>query len=80
MKTKKLSKKLSLNRITISNLGNRDLDKARGGSVYTDCIGPCPTEGPTTCGNTICGCYTMEPMNTCWYSCGPPASCNGGPC
>ena len=33
MKTKKLSKKIELNKMTISNLDNKELFKIRGGTI-----------------------------------------------
>ena len=39
MKTKKLSKKLKLNKETISNLNSSELGKAKGGATYK-----CPTD------------------------------------
>ena len=54
MKTKKLSKKLFLNRKTIVNL-SKDLNKVKGGETGT-CAGTCtcPTYDPGTCINTVC--------------------------
>ena len=52
MKTKKLSKKLTLNKNTIANLINTDMQKVHGGAGVT--IGPtdCCTIHPE-CPNTI---------------------------
>ena len=50
MKTKKLSKKLGLNKNTIANLNTNDMSMIRGGAENTDtcnCPGTecCPTAG-----------------------------------
>jgi hypothetical protein len=71
MKSKKFGKKLVLGKKTIANIEAQALDKARG-------RGDTNEPGPWTClPNTCAGtCYE----NTCEYSCGPPLTCNGGPC
>jgi len=68
MKTKKLSKKLTLSRKTIANLNNRDLGNVRGGDAETNiCL---PTNN-TVCG-TVCTCYNTC-NNTCPNTC--PRTC-----
>ena len=46
MKTKKLSKKLMLNKVTVSRLNGQDMNTVKGGS-YTVCT--CPTGCKDTC-------------------------------
>ena len=46
MKTKKLTKKLTLNKTTVSNLTMKDLDHVRGGGSRP---GPCPSVDYRTC-------------------------------
>lgn len=70
MKPKKFDTKLALRKKTIANLEAVELGKARGGIETEPYPGTCL---PRTCGGT---CY----QNTCEYSCGPPITCNGGPC
>ncbi len=53
MKTKKLNKKLSLNKKTVSNLNHNELKLARGGVLTTDWRDTCAQ----TCENT-CDCET----------------------
>lgn len=72
MKTKKLSKKLSINKKTIANLHNVDLVRIIGGHVsheYTCDTSPCDYSCWGTCGPT-CG-------PTCATNCGTcqPQSC-----
>lgn len=70
MKSKKLSRKLALNKATVSRLSNPEMNAAEGGmSVvctrrYTDC--------PTGCDLTIC-------HDTCGGTC-PAVLCTNLPC
>lgn len=57
MKTKNLSKKLSLNKATIQNLNNESMDYIRAGYVK-DSIQICTIAG------TDCYCYTRPPVCT----------------
>ena len=50
MKTKKFSKKLELNKNTIANLGNNEMDIIKGGEGDSHRI--------TVCEKTICICPT----------------------
>lgn len=51
MRAKKFDRKLSLNKETISNLTNDQLNSARGGTDYTKLIMQCNTR------TLLCSCY-----------------------
>ena len=51
MKTKKFDRKMSLNKETISNLTQEQLNSARGGTDYTKLIIQCNTR------TLLCSCY-----------------------
>ena len=51
MKTKKFDKKMSLNKETISNLTQEQLNSARGGTDYTKLIIQCNTR------TLLCSCF-----------------------
>lgn len=60
MKTKKLDKKLSLKKSTVSHLDDHDLNRAKGGVIPTGvtCPGYCNTY--LTCAGTMCTfCVTL---------------------
>jgi natural product precursor len=71
MKSKKLNKKLSLNKKTVANLSNNELNHVRGGDFTYDTVcRACNTEGiacrPTTRCNwaetviSYCDCISVE--------------------
>jgi len=59
MKTKKLSKKLELNKKTIADLSNSQMGKIKVGGEPTT---------KTLCG-TVCGCVTNDASCTCQTFC-----------
>lgn len=65
MKTKKLDKKLSLKKSTVSHLDNKDLNHVKGGVVPTGitCPGHCNTF--ITCGPTKCTLCVTFPEPYC---------------
>lgn len=86
MKTKKFNKKLSLNKKTIANLVNKELNDVRGGiSEGTDC-GFCNTEGIACRPTTQCTGGCVETDFTCpascdtWDTCTCYGVCTGVPC
>lgn len=71
MKTKKLSRKLELNKKTIANLSNEDLNSVKGGRTTATCPNQCQTNEPRC---TAAGCITeVEPscytVNETKYPC-----------
>ena len=68
MKTKKLSKKLVLNKKTISNLNGDQLNQVKGGEPWTEgyCTEICNTA------DTLCECVT-------WPECTGPRLCTVDP-
>ncbi|MCU0290004.1 MAG: class I lanthipeptide [Acidobacteria bacterium] len=55
MKTKKIDKKLILNKNTISNLGNEEMNRLKGGeTLRTECFTACAT-----------GCYACSEITFC---------------
>lgn len=61
MKPKKLDKRLSLNKRTISNLENKKLNEVLGGAPSIDTL--CKTWGGNSCEGTIC--YSIDPPAMC---------------
>jgi len=61
MKTKKVGKKLILNKKTISNLESKQMNDVLGGAPSLDTM--CETWGTDSCPNTQC--YTYEPAAIC---------------
>jgi hypothetical protein len=55
MKTKRLSRKLELNKKTIANLSNEALNAVKGGRTTATCPGVCITNEPRC---TAAGCIT----------------------
>lgn len=76
MKAKKLSKKLGLNKITVANMNNHEMNSARGG-VYTgvtcmtiqDCTDPwwCVETNDFTCNPDLCD--SIPPTFAGYYTC-----------
>jgi len=71
MKNKKLQKKLVLNKKTVSNLGDREMDKVKGGKteLVCECTIPCPalrTDEFYTC---VCTYYCSNADATCPSRC-----------
>lgn len=75
MKTKKIDKKLALNKKTVANLGTETMRDVRGGFLTyemticrSNCVSNCPI-----CQSRIPGCYgdTDYECNsyTCWTDC-----------
>jgi len=68
MKTKKFSKRLSLNKKTVAHLATKEMGNAKGGaSVYSDCTCNPPTESCQTwciAPLSLCVCLT-ETYNCC---------------
>jgi hypothetical protein len=74
---KKLSKKLSLKKITVATLANESMANLKGGSImmsncYPECESwECPTRQMPSCKDTLCGtscydpCGTIPPDGTC---------------
>ena len=63
MKTKKFNKKLSLNKTTVANLSNYELNHVRGGVFTFETVCPtCDTEGIACRPTTRCtgGCTTDD--------------------
>ena len=58
MKSKDLSKKLSLNKVTISSLSRKDLEEARGGILETYDSCPC-TVRQCGSGSSLGSCITQ---------------------
>ncbi len=58
MKTKKLNKKLTIKKETISNLDKAELDRVKGGAgvtfEYSECGTGHATLNPCLCGTLIC--------------------------
>lgn len=66
MKTKKFSKKLNLNKKTVANLGDKEMNGVQAGGQVAASGSACPS-----CFQTFCGCT----LGTC------PSVCSlGGPC
>jgi natural product precursor len=72
MSPKQFSRKLILNKKTIANLNNGEMNNVKGGTVPTSGITKCtvylpcnyPTYYPDSCGTF---CYTdTRPPNPCW--------------
>ncbi len=88
MKTKKFNSKLSLNKKTIANLNNHELNYVRGGDTAPSAckcdseIAICQPTGActATCGETDEWCtnqYTCAPRATCeGFTCKFPNTCN----
>jgi hypothetical protein len=72
MKTKKISRKLVLNRSTVSNLNGLSMGRVQGGA--TQLGGPCI--GPTGFNCTDVDCFTPDCTNTC----GCTETCNTCEC
>ena len=72
MKTKKLSKKLVLNKKTVASLNNAEIKDIKGGEtgLYT-CQATCNTACPTC--NTECSCVTCFPCS--YIVCTEPMIC-----
>ncbi len=79
MKTKKLNKKLSLKKMTVSNLNGDAMTGIKGGISGTNTEPPyCDTE--ITCGVTICDYPGCNNTNTCEAGCGESRTdCITGP-
>ena len=72
MKPKNLQKKLSINKKTIANLNQKDLNTARGGRKPTFDIDTCITTIVQTCGpncNTVDTCQFCLSKETEWNTC-----------
>lgn len=78
MKAKSFNRKLSLNKVTITNLEADRMNDAKGGitgGAYT-----CPSCPLVACPLTDDpGCQTYEPYYTCNPTCGFQATCNCPP-
>ena len=73
MKSQKFSKKMVLNKSTISNLNNQEMSGAvKGGGT-----GDCPSLNETNCNTRCTNCYTYCYMVTCAGTCYNTCSCNG---
>jgi hypothetical protein len=87
MKPKKLSRKLGLNKVTITNLSNIQLNSIHGGIIISDtpkictdvsipetycCTQGCETQGCETQGCETQGCNTLE----CTNATRPPCTCD----
>ena len=72
MKTRKLSKRLELNKKTIANLNNEALNFVKGGRTTATCPNQCQTNEP---GCTAAGCitevepYCFKPEDVTKYPC-----------
>lgn len=74
MKSKRFSKKLTLNKEVIANLlPDGEMHKVEGGTAWATC---------NTCSKPpyYFTCATNCLQFTCDYSCGQFDTCNGGPC
>lgn len=67
MKNKKLTKKITLKKVTIADLSEGNMDKAKGGGKTAGCVYtiglPCTdvfTCIPYTCSPTVCGTICVE--------------------
>jgi natural product precursor len=76
MKTKKLSKKLTLNKATISNLNDDQLNQAKGGEIWTEgyCTETCNTAV------TLCDCPTWPKCTLQIWCTTPLHTCTGEFC
>ncbi len=63
MKTKKMSKKLNLKKVTVSNLAGKEMDQARGGATGIE----------TFCG--VCSLVSCAVTN-CFAQCSGPYHCH----
>jgi natural product precursor len=56
MKTKKVSKRLTLNKETVSRLNGQDMKTVKGGTNYTVCTCPTGCEGTCDTGTSLPRC------------------------
>lgn len=69
---KRINKKLSIKKQTITNLNNHEQQQLRGAGTVTSALPPCIICPPTYTCNTDCGQNTCGPYtcgDTCQYTC-----------
>jgi hypothetical protein len=74
MKTKKMSKKLSLNKLTITNIGNEEMQAVEGGDSWTCSFTySCSCDTFCFCSNTCETCVCVSVQTGCYPNCTIPA-------
>lgn len=73
MKTKKIGKKLTLNKKTISNLEIKAMNDVLGGAPSLNTL--CETWGTDSCGNTQCYTYVAPAICQSQLACNSLVGC-----